>query len=137
MLIPGSGSVFVQALAVGLAAATFSVASPAQATTIDFSSTSCSGAACGLTGSAADGNLNLTTSSGGVFSYKTVSTKTGLGVTDLAGDPTPGEIDVDEFILGQFTLGWRRQDREGSNSLFVYNGPDFRRPVGNRENHRQ
>ena len=103
-----------------------SVASPALASTIDFSSTACAGSACAITGSVADGNLNLT-AIGGNFGYKTHIGRTGLGVTDPSGDPTPGEIDVDESISGAFTLPGGVKIG-GFELLFIYNGPEYQDP---------
>ena len=80
-----------------------------------------------LTGSASDGDVNLT-SIGGTFGYKTHNGRTGLGVTDLiGGDPTHGEIDIDEAISGAFTLsGGVKID--GFELLFIYNGNEYSDP---------
>ncbi len=93
------------------------LAAPAGAATINFGTQPCTAGTnnCDL-------GFVLVTSAGGNFGYKTIDGVTGLGVTDPTGDPTGGEIDIDESITAAFdspvTL-------DAFRLLFIFNGPEF------------
>lgn len=113
----------LRVFAAGFAASVALMAAPASAAAINFSTEPCTSGSisCNL----ADG-LTLTTSPNGTFTYKENNGAKGLGITDATGDPTPGEIDIDEWITGTFASG---RYVDSFRLLFIYNGPEYGDPA--------